>query len=64
MCYIWSIAVYDAETWILRKYLERFEMWSGGRMEKIRRTNRVRYSGITYSQGEEEYPTYNEKKGD
>jgi hypothetical protein len=30
-CYIWSIALYGAETWTLQKidqkYLERFEMW-------------------------------------
>jgi hypothetical protein len=38
-CYIWSIALYGAETWTLRKldqkYLERFEMWCWRRMEKI-----------------------------
>jgi hypothetical protein len=30
-CYVWSIALYGAETWTLRamdqKYLESFEMW-------------------------------------
>jgi hypothetical protein len=30
-CYIWSIALYSAETWTLRtvdqKHLESFEMW-------------------------------------
>jgi len=30
-CYIWSMALYGAETWTLRaadqKYLESFEMW-------------------------------------
>jgi hypothetical protein len=38
-CYIWSIALYGAETWSLRKldqkYLESFEMWCWRRMEKI-----------------------------
>jgi hypothetical protein len=38
-CYIWSIALYGAETWILRKvdqkYLEIFEMWCWRKMEKI-----------------------------
>jgi hypothetical protein len=38
-CYIWSIALYGAETWTLRKldqnYLESFEMWCWKRMEKI-----------------------------
>jgi hypothetical protein len=45
-CYIWSIALNDAETWTLRKidqkYLESFEMWCWRRMEKISRTDRVR----------------------
>jgi hypothetical protein len=38
-CYIWSIALYGAETWTLRKldrkYLESFEMWCWRRMERI-----------------------------
>jgi hypothetical protein len=41
-CYIWSIALYGAETWSLRiveqKHLESFEMWCWRRMEKIRWT--------------------------
>jgi hypothetical protein len=45
-CYIWSIALYGAETWTLRtvdqKHSENFEMWCWRRMEKIRWTNRVR----------------------
>jgi hypothetical protein len=44
-CYIWSIALYGAETWTLRKldqkYLESFEMWYWRRMEKISWTHRV-----------------------
>jgi hypothetical protein len=44
--YIWSIALYGAETWALRKvdqkYLESFEMWCSRRMEKIICTDRVR----------------------
>jgi hypothetical protein len=36
-CYIWSIALYGAGTWTLRKvdqkYLERLEMWCWIRME-------------------------------
>jgi hypothetical protein len=35
--YIWSVALYGAETWTLRevdqKYLESFEMWCWRRME-------------------------------
>jgi hypothetical protein len=45
-CYIWSIALYCAETWTLRKidqkYLESFEMWCWRRMEKISWTDRLR----------------------
>ena len=36
-CYIWSIALYGAENWILhkvyQKYPERFEMWRWRRMD-------------------------------
>ena len=45
-CYIWSMALYGAETWTLRaadqKYLERFEMWCWRRMEKISWADHVR----------------------
>jgi len=45
-CYIWSIALYGAETWTLRaadqKYLDIFETWCWRRMEKIIWTDRVR----------------------
>jgi hypothetical protein len=45
-CYVWSIALYGAETWTLRavdlKHLESFEMWSWRRMEKISWTDHVR----------------------
>jgi hypothetical protein len=45
-CYIWSTALYGAETWLLRavdqKHLESFEMWCWRRMEKVSWTNHVR----------------------
>jgi len=45
-CYIWSIALYGAETWTLRavdqKRPESFEMWCWRRMEKISWTDHVR----------------------
>ena len=45
-CYIWSIALYDFETWTTRKvdqkYLESFEMWCWRRMENIGRTDSVK----------------------
>ena len=44
--YIWSIALYGAETWTLRavdqKHLESFEMWCWRRMEKISWNEHVR----------------------
>jgi hypothetical protein len=45
-CYIWSIALYGAETWALRKinhkYLKRFEMWCWKRKQQISWTDHVR----------------------
>ena len=45
-CYIWSIALYGAETWTLRavdqKHLESFEMWFWRRMEKISWTDHLK----------------------
>jgi hypothetical protein len=45
-CYIWTIALFGAETWALRavdhKHLESFKMWCWRRMEKIRWTDHVK----------------------
>ena len=45
-CYIWSIALYGAETWTFRavdhKHLESFEMWCWRSMEKISWTDHLR----------------------
>jgi hypothetical protein len=45
-CYIWSIALYGAETWTLRavhqKHLESSEMWYWKKMKKISWTDHVR----------------------
>jgi hypothetical protein len=45
-CHIWSIALYGAETWTLRKvnqkYQESFEMWCWRRMKNISWTDHVR----------------------
>jgi hypothetical protein len=53
-CYIWSIALYGAETWTLQlvdqKHLKSFEMRRWRRMEKISWTDHV-------SNEEEEYST-------
>ena len=49
-CYIWSTALYGAETWTLRavhqKHPESFEMWCLRRMEKISWTNHVRNEDV------------------
>jgi len=54
-CYIWSIALYGAETWTLRavdqKHLESFEMWCWRRMEKIIWTDHVRNDLESRSRG-------------
>jgi hypothetical protein len=51
-CYIWSIALYGAETWTFwavdQKHLESFEMWCWRRMEKISWTDRVRYEEVLF----------------
>jgi len=49
-CYIWSIALFRAGTWVLcavdQKHLESFEMWCWRRMEKINWTDHVRKEGV------------------
>jgi hypothetical protein len=56
-CYIWSIAFYGAEIWILRKIdqkkLEGFEMWCWGRMEKISWTDRMTNEEVLHRVKEE-----------
>jgi hypothetical protein len=56
-CYTWSIALYGAETWTLRKvdqkYLESFQMWCWRRMEKISWTDRVRNEEVLHRVKEE-----------
>jgi hypothetical protein len=52
-CYVWSIALYGAETWTLRavdqKHPESFEMWCCWRMEKISWTDHVRNKEVLLS---------------
>jgi hypothetical protein len=50
-CYVWSIALYGAETWTLRavdqkQLVEIFEMWCWRRMEKISWTGHVRNEDV------------------
>ena len=57
-CYIWSTALYSAETWTLlkvaQKYLESFENGAG--------EYRVINEEVLHSQGGQRYPTYNKRK--
>jgi len=50
ICYVWSIALYGAETWTLRaedqKHLESFELWCWRKMEKISWTDHVRNEDV------------------
>jgi hypothetical protein len=56
-CYIWSVALYGAETWTLRKmdqkYPESFEMWCWRRMDKISWTDHVRNEEVLHRVKEE-----------
>jgi hypothetical protein len=58
-CYIWSIALYGAETWALRavnqKHLISFEMWCWRRMEKISWTDHVRNEEVLFRVKEQRY---------
>jgi hypothetical protein len=51
-CYIWSIALYGAETWTLRKLdqknLESFEKWCWRRMENISWMDRVSNEAVLH----------------
>ncbi|PNF17475.1 hypothetical protein B7P43_G18327 [Cryptotermes secundus] len=56
-CYIWSIALYGAETWTLRavdqKHLESVEMWCWRRMEMISWTDYVRNEEVLFRVSEQ-----------
>jgi len=56
-CYIWSIALYGAETWTLNKReessLEAFEMWCYRKMEKVSWTERKTNEEVLMRVGEE-----------
>jgi hypothetical protein len=51
-CYIWTTALYGAETWTLRavgqEHMESFEMWCWRRMEKISWTDHVRNEKVLF----------------
>ena len=66
-CYIWSMALYGAETWTLRaadqKYLESFEMWCWRRMEKISWTDHVRNEDVLLRANEKTNILHEIRKG-
>jgi hypothetical protein len=66
-CYVWSIAFYGAETWILRKadrkYLEIFEMWCWRKIEVITWTDRVRNEEVLHTVKEKRNILHSKKKG-
>ena len=56
-CFVWSVALYGAETWTLRrseeKRLEAFEMWIWRRMERVKWTDKIRNEAVLERVGEE-----------
>ena len=64
--YIWSLAMYGAENWQLRKvdqkHLEMFDTWSCRRTEKISWTDQMRNQETLHRVKKAEYPTYDKKK--
>ena len=65
-CYVWSMALYGAETWTLRatdqKRLENFEMWCWRRMEKISWTDHVRNEEVLLRVNEQRNILYEIRK--
>jgi len=66
-CYIWSIALYGAETWTLRAVDQESpgKFWNvvlekdgEGQLDR----SCVKWRSITLSQGAEEYPAWNKEK--
>ena len=47
-CFVWSVVLYDAETWTLRrneqKLLEAFKMWIWRRTERVKWTDKKKCS--------------------
>ncbi|KAJ4445717.1 hypothetical protein ANN_12402 [Periplaneta americana] len=56
-CFVWSVVLYEAETWTLRrneeKRLEAFEMWICRRMKCVKWTDRIRNEAVLERVGEE-----------
>jgi hypothetical protein len=65
-CYIWSIALYSAETWTFRevyqKYSAIFETWCWRGMEKIIWTDRARSEEVLHRVQENSYILHTMKR--
>ena len=55
-CFTWSVVLYGAETWTLRrneqKRLESFEMWIRRRMERVKWTDKIKNAVVLERAGE------------
>ena len=55
-CFVWSVVLYGAETWTLRrneqKQLEAFEMWVWRRMERLKWTDKIKNAIVLERVGE------------
>ncbi|KAJ4451478.1 hypothetical protein ANN_02941 [Periplaneta americana] len=56
-CFVWSVALYEAETWTLwrneEKQIEAFEIWIWRRMECVKWTDRIRNEAVLERVSEE-----------
>ena len=56
MCFVWSVVLYGAETWTLRrndqKQLEAFEVWICKRMERVKWTDKIKNAVVLEKVGE------------
>ena len=55
-CFVWSVVLYGAETWTLRRnekiQLQAFEMWVWRRMERVKWTDKIKNSVLLERVGE------------
>jgi len=65
-CYLWSVALYGAESLTLQKLVHKglgsFEVWCWRRMKKIGWTERVKNEEVLQSQRGEKYRTHNKRR--
>ena len=54
-CFVWSVALYRAETWTLRRTeqnrLEAFETWIWRRMERVKWTDKIKNAVVLETMG-------------